>query len=263
MNRRYGYIWTRAIQCFAAIISFVIVYFKVLHNPPSTISNNINLFEAIFYLLASIVLIERAGAVATGYFRDKEREDLASQNDKILSSFLDNHIITFSTASKGSEHCISRCGAARHIKNTVLRYGNSHPISGKGIAGESNYARWLDVKEKSLAEGNCKWEELVSSYISREDRQLKIMDEYHKQHHYDPRMVDDKKYSLVQMTIFYFNDTNVEVIFGWEFPGGMQKGACFLTANRDIVKYFETYFDHHYHNKDIAKPYSNKSILSF
>ena len=60
---------------------------------------------------------------------------------------------------------------------------------------------------------------------------------------YQAKFIDDINSPMLQMTIFTFEDGVKEVVFGHEFAN-MRIGTAFLTRNREVIDYFESYFEH-------------------
>ena len=146
-----------------------------------------------------------------------------------------NDISIFPNSSDTIEYCLSICEKAKDIKNTVLFYGME--------SRSSIYIDWINAKQKTLEDG-CAWSEIVTTYISDNDPQMKFMEDViGKNYGYRQSFIDDIKSPMMQVIIFTFADGTKEALFGHEFPD-MRHGPSYKTQNRDIIRYFESYYQY-------------------
>lgn len=223
-------------QASVCIATVLFVYFQYVESSKNNTSLPILL--GIFWLFAGITLTDKIGSIFSGAFIDEEQKEqkeilerqgcLYSQISSMMHGT--NHIVTFTSAKDGNEYCIAACKLAVHIRNTVIRYGESTISSADN---DEMYLAWLKAKEDSLSASGCTWKEIVSIYLDENDRQIKLMKRYNGRgslaRSYSARFIDDKTENIVQMTVFNYKNGEKEVVFGWEFPG-IEHAPSFLSG---------------------------------
>ena len=212
--------------------------------------------QLILIALASVIVPDRIADVLASFnidFEDEERQkilDLIKEHFGSLSTYLLNahDIVTFPTRREGLEHCIYLAKHASHIRNTALRY--SAPSS-LGDATELDdvdkvYLDWIEAKKQTLRRG-YNVTEIISKYFAPNDPLRRFAAEENSAH-YDYRLIDDVANPMMQLTLFEFEGRRpAEIVMGWEIPG-KEEGLAFASRHRNLVEYFEAYFNHNFNS---------------
>ncbi|MDB5584487.1 MAG: hypothetical protein JWR80_9663 [Bradyrhizobium sp.] len=213
-------------------------------------------FLLLVIAIAAVIIPDRCVDIITSYFDDKREEESSGRTEEIIkimnqyfgslsSHLLGAHdIIAFPTRIEGLEHCIYLAKHASHIRNTALRYGQISSLGNTIDPDEVDkvYLQWIEEKKRTLLRG-CSVTEIISRYFSSDDP-MRQFAENERSGHYASYCIDDRLNPMVQVTIFEFEGRRPpEIVMGWEIPG-KEEGLSFASRHRDIVSYFEAYFNH-------------------
>ena len=223
--------------------------------PESEISNKL-LLTTLFGLFVATLGIDLVTKAFYEFFEGKQKNEILKRIDGLPSLILGQaDIVVLGDRNAGFRYCIETVPNAKSVKNNILRYGEVDSAN----PSDTIYAEWRDAKKNSVQSLETSWKEIVSVHLKDDDPQIlfaRAMSEKGSRY-YGWERIDDRECPMVQLTLFEF-DQYAEVIFGWEFPGSW-RGACMVTRNADVVKYFDRYFDHHY---ALAKEQREKRTLT-
>jgi len=223
-----------AAQLVVVIVTLVIVYFSYVQTNQSK-----ELF-AIFFLFSATFMTDKVAALFAGYGLDRDKLETDRLFKSLPSLLLESSdIVTFSNRKDGINYIVAMLKSAVSVRNTVLRYGKTASATSQDF----EYEAMLEAKREALLKNDCPWTEIVSIHIDNDDKVMALISELKGKTRYNVSFIDDKCIPMIQMLMIDYDDREREVIFGWEFP---EAGAApaFSTRNRQVVQYFEKYFDH-------------------
>ena len=259
------------IKLFIFVITSGVFFITFLYTIPDN-----PIYRGAFAIAVIYFVVEQLTAIGHSLTIDDEKLQLANVYQEISKMLLttneniekltddSSYFTVFANSDLALEYCIKTVPLATEVKNAILRYGNDYSFS----KTDPLYNAWFEEKKRHLQTSSYPWRELVSSHLAPNDKIREFIDEYKSKNprpNYFVKFIDDKidkdkiTFPLIQTTIFDFNPIvtnkrNKEVIFGWEFPG-RENGPCFKTNHKDIVIFFEKYFDYYF--KEVAQENPN------
>lgn len=228
---------------FLVYFSFNISIDKVDAASNSTYKHLIEIFNAIFFLYAAGLIVDRLGAIAQSIAEERKDQFYEAEFKRLPTQIASNAgLVTFPSTDIGMKYCSAAVENAISVKNTILRYGSSESHS----ASDKIYTEWLEKKKKLIDTNKCPWREIISESIPNTSTIYSYICKFLKNppSAYRLRKLDDVNSPMVQMTIIKYIDYS-EIIIGWEFPG-FPHGASALIRNSVVVEYFDNYFDHYW-----------------
>lgn len=219
------------------VVAFLAILYQFWVNPDSKKDVPLLLLLGTFGFL---VVSDRLCSLLTDIVSDNEYKQVRENLERFPGLLAGRHdVVTFSNALDTLKYCLAVCPLAIEVKNTVLRYGIRNSVS----PYSELYSQWLSTKKKSI-DSSCPWTEIVSAHLCNSDPQVKFIEQVNTGvSRYQISYIDDAEKPMIQMTIFTFKDGSKEILFGHEFAN-MRQGVAFLTRNREIINYFESYFAH-------------------
>jgi hypothetical protein len=158
------------------------------------------------------------------------------------------------------KHCIDNISSAKKVKNTVLGYGKN-TSDYLDISKKHLYQEWINAKKIYLNKNTYTLTEIISSHFVHDDPAMKFMNEYqNKSDKYYCKFLDNRVHSIMQFTILDYGDDKEtkEVIIGWHDYGN---GDCFLSSKKQVVNFFEKYFDYYYNGSENLLSQKTPSII--
>ena len=244
MKKNIQFQWLLFGASLVSLISILLSYLLDKSFPNSPI------FIATFLLFATTIISDRIATIIDAVFNQQDETDKEAQCtkkiDKVCSELKeipkilhgDRSLTIFDSRTEGLTYAINAVKTAVSVKNTVLRYGNSHTAA----MGDQTFKKWIDAKRESMNSTNCIWTEIVSKYIGIEDQQTQLITDFaHDNPNYIVKWLDDVQLPMVQIAIFQYAGNKKDLLFGWELPG-LPHGPCFLSTNQRVIDYFEAYF---------------------